>query len=159
MSQLLSAYHDGELDSAERAQVERHAAACPACAAELAELASLSRLVGEYPPPRLSQIALHRLHDRTDMVMRAGVLRVARVLQAAAACVVVASTLMLMRTSSANSSNSGQEATAQETAVEAAPPWLDVAVTASAETQSLDATTPAAAWYLADVSSRSEDVP
>ena len=95
MSQRLCAYHDGELDSAEQAQVERHAAECPACAAELASLASLARLVGEFPRPHLSQIALHRLHDRTDMVMRAGVLRAARVLQAVAACVLVASTLML----------------------------------------------------------------
>jgi hypothetical protein len=36
---------------------------------------------------------------------------------------------------------------------------MDVAVTTTAETNSLDATTPAAAWYLASVANRADDLP
>jgi anti-sigma factor RsiW len=42
----LDAYHDGELDAAERARVEAHLSACSTCAAELAEMRALSARIG-----------------------------------------------------------------------------------------------------------------
>jgi anti-sigma factor RsiW len=155
----LSAYHDGELDSASAAEVQRHVAECPACASELAELNSLSGLFEKSPRPRLSQMSLHRIHNGVDLVIRGNFLRTVKVLRAIAACVLVGASIWLIETSSQTSfTNPGSTASSQES-VEAAPPWVDAAVTATAETQSLDATSPAAAWYLADFSSRSDDVP
>jgi anti-sigma factor RsiW len=148
-NQRLSAYFDGELDAASAEQVRRHVEQCAECAAELAELKGLSGLFEQSPPPRLSQIAMYRLHNKADMLVRGDVLRVARYVRAVAACVLVGSWLWLANSSAAVPA-------AQET-VQTAPPWLDVAVTATAETHSLDATTPAAAWYLADASSRADE--
>ena len=42
----LDAYHDGELDAAERGRVEAHLATCATCAAELAEIRALSARIG-----------------------------------------------------------------------------------------------------------------
>jgi len=154
-SHRLSAYHDGELDVAARAEVERHIAQCPECARELAEMASLSRMMLDNPPQRLSQIGLHRLHNRVDVVVRADVLRTARVLQAIAACVLIGTSIMMMRMPEIQ--NTGVE-TAQ-VQPQSPPPWVDLAVNVTAETTQIDATTPAAAWYLADISSRSDDLP
>jgi anti-sigma factor RsiW len=145
----LSAYFDGELDAATTEAVRRHVEGCAECAAELAELKKLTGMFEQSPPPRLSQIALYRLHNNADVVVRGDVLRVARFVRAVAACVLVGSWLWL-------ANGSGTVPTAQET-VQTAPPWLDVAVTATAETHSLDTTTPAATWYLADASSRSDE--
>lgn len=158
MSDRVSAYHDGEMNATDAAAMERHLAECPACAAELTELAGMSRLFAENQPPRLSQIALHRLHNKADDLARADVIRVARVLQAIAASVLVAASIWLMQSSPAVSplaSNSSPSPVAQDQSQ--VPPWLDVAVTATAQTTQLDTTTPAAAWYLADLSSRSDD--
>jgi anti-sigma factor RsiW len=47
----LSAYHDGELSSARRQQVEKHLQDCPACRTELEKLASLSALLQAEPLP------------------------------------------------------------------------------------------------------------
>jgi anti-sigma factor RsiW len=143
----LSAYHDGELDAAGRAEIDRHLSTCPACASELAELTALSGLFQANPPPRLSQIAGHRLHNEADAVMQASFVRVARALQLVAACVLLAASLWPRSSETSNES------------VQSVPPWVDVAVTASAETNSLNVTTPAAAWYLADATARSEDAP
>jgi len=151
----LSAYHDGELDAAARAEFDRHIDQCPECALDLAEMASLSRMLMDNSPPRLSQIGLHRLHNRVDVVVRADVLRTARMLQAVAACVLVGASILMMRLP-------GTTITGVETAQvqpQSPPPWVDLAVNVTVETTQIDATTPAAAWYLADISSRSDDLP
>ena len=152
-SNRISAYHDGELDAEEDADMERHLRQCPQCATELAEISSLSALFTENEPPRLSQIARHRLHKNADGLMaqraEADVIRVVRVLRAVAACVVVVGSIWLLQSPPTNSS--------QELPQAQVPPWLEVAVTATAQTTQLDTTTPAAAWYLADFSSRSDD--
>jgi len=49
MESLLDGYLDGELDVAERAEVERHLAACGDCHRLLAELKGLKRAAGELP--------------------------------------------------------------------------------------------------------------
>jgi anti-sigma factor RsiW len=149
-SELISAYRDGELDAQASAAMQQHLSQCPACRAELAELEAMSRLLMENPAPRLSQIALHRIHAQADLTARQDVLRLARALQAIAACVLVVASIWLMR--------SPGSLTNQES-VQAEPPWLDVAMITSAQTKTVDATTPAAVWYLAGVSSRSDDSP
>src|SRR5689334_19503599 len=45
----LSGYYDGELDAAEKAEVERHIASCSECLRELGELKSAALLVKELP--------------------------------------------------------------------------------------------------------------
>jgi anti-sigma factor RsiW len=146
----LSAYHDGELDSASAAEVRGHVERCAECAAELAGLASMSKLFVPSARPRLSQMGLYRMHDKADTLMNASVLRTARVLRLAAAFVLAVSSVWMMRSGSAPAASEP---------VAAAPPWMDVAVTATAETNSLDATTPAAAYYLASVANRADDLP
>jgi len=98
--------------------------------------------------PRLSQIGLYRLHNRVDQAMEAGVLRIVRVLSAIAACVLVAGSAWLIR---------AREDRAVENTMPVAPPWADV-VEAS-DSPSGAYSTPAAAWYLADDSARSDDSP
>jgi anti-sigma factor RsiW len=146
----LSAYHDGELDAPARVAVEAHLTQCPACAEELAEMAAMSNLFATAQRPHLSQIAAHRLSNRVRELFSDDVLRIARRLRAIAACVLVVCSIWLLRSSNSNSRQSLTEASPST------PPWIDVAVAASAETNSLDATTPAAAWYVADFSSRGD---
>jgi anti-sigma factor RsiW len=145
----LSAYFDGELDAALAAEMRRHIEQCAECAAELAELKKMSGLFDESPLPHLSQIAEYRLHNKADLLIHGDVIRVARYIRAVAACVLVGSWLWL--------ANLAPGVPAAQESVQAAPPLLDVAVTATDETHSLDTTTPAAAWYLADVSSRADE--
>jgi hypothetical protein len=47
---LLTAFHDGELPTAERARVEEHLGGCPECAALLADLARVDRAAGVPDP-------------------------------------------------------------------------------------------------------------
>src|SRR5216684_6374260 len=62
---LLSGFHDRELNSADRAAVEGHLATCTSCAAELAaiaELGEMARMLCEPEPPAgLWQQLAHRL--------------------------------------------------------------------------------------------------
>jgi len=159
-SNRLSAFHDGELDSAAGAEIELHLAECPACAKELADLSAMSGMFLQSTRPRLSQMSLHRIHDRVDLVIRGNFLRTVKVLRAIAACVLVAGSIWLMKSPSEKAiTQMPPDAGGTTESADAAPPWLDAAVTATAETQSLDVTTPAAAWYVADFSSRSDEAP
>src|SRR5688572_891593 len=45
----LTGYYDGELEAAEKAEVERHIASCSECLRELGELKSAALLVKELP--------------------------------------------------------------------------------------------------------------
>jgi anti-sigma factor RsiW len=145
--QHLQALHDGELDHARRAEIERHLSQCRSCFAEMGRLREMSRLLASAPSPALSQIGLYRLHNRLDEAMEEGLLRIVRVLSAIAACVLVAGSVWLVKT---------RENRAVETATPVAPPWADV-VEAS-DSPSGAYSTPAAAWYLADDSARNEDL-
>jgi hypothetical protein len=109
----------------------------------------MSRLLASAPAAHLSQIGLHRLHRRMDQAMEEGLLRFMRVLNAVAACVLVAGSawlLMKMR----------DERTV-EISTPAAPPWVDVAEVSDSPSGAYS--TPAAAWYLADDSGRSDEAP
>jgi anti-sigma factor RsiW len=147
-SSILSAYYDGELDEARRGEVERHLRDCSACEAELGRLREMSRLLSAGKAPALLPMAMHRLHKKVDVAMEEGMLRIMRVLNAIAACVLIAgSAWLVMKPHAAN------------TTVEkpAAPPWV---ISAEYSDSSTGAdSTPAAAWYLADDTSRNDDTP
>lgn len=142
----LEAFYDGEVDDSRRSEIEFHVRQCPSCSEELARLQAMSRMISSAPSPKLSQIGLYRLHNQVDQAMEEGVLRIVRVLSAIAACVLVAGSAWLMRT---------RESRAVESSMPVAPPWADV-VEAS-DSPSGAYSTPAAAWYLADDSARSDD--
>lgn len=66
--QILSAYHDDELDADARARVAAHVRTCPSCASALAEIADASRLLREAPLDDLSAAQLANLHEAVDDV-------------------------------------------------------------------------------------------
>src|SRR5580698_7382453 len=92
----IGAYHDGELDPAVCDKVEMHLAECPVCMAELIGLKAMSQLFAAMPEPRLSQITMHRLHNRAEGAMEEGLIRYARVLSGIAACILVAASAGLI---------------------------------------------------------------
>lgn len=147
----LSAYHDGELDESSRAEVERHVRDCPACAAELAQVREITRLFASQPAPGLLPIAVHRLHKKVDDAMEEGALRIMRVFNAIAACVLIAGSAWLMM------KPREQDRTVEPGATPAAPPWVSVETVS--DTPSGAYSTPAAAWYLTDDTSRNFDAP
>ena len=149
-SEKVHQYHDGELDAQARQLVERHLQECAACAAELRELKSISESFKSAPEPRLSQFSMHRLHVMADQWRENDLVRVARFMRAVAACIVVAGSAWLMGTSPAANPTSESQAPA---------PWMEVAAATNAEVASIDTTTPAASWYLADASTRAEENP
>ena len=148
-NEQMSAFHDGEVDDARRAEIQAHLHDCPSCAAELDRLEVVSRLLTAAPAARLSQIGLHRLHRRMDQAMEEGLLRFVRVFNAVAACVLVAgSAWLLMKT---------RDDRAVENTTPVAPPWVDVAEVSDSPSGAYS--TPAAAWYLADDTSRADEAP
>jgi anti-sigma factor RsiW len=143
----LEAYYDGELSEPDRSEIERHLPQCPSCVQELAHLQAMSRMLSSVSTPKLSQIGLYRLHNQLDQAMEEGVLRIVRVLSAIAACVLVVGSAWLVMTRDR----------AVENATPVAPPWADVVE--ATDSPSGAYSTPAAAWYLADDSARSDDSP
>lgn len=142
----LMAFSDGQLDEQRRAEIERHLPQCPACAKELAQLQALSRAVAPElaSQPGLSQIARHRLHAKLDSVMDDGLLRAARFISAIAACVLAGCSVSLLRSKELSP---------------APPPWVEVASQSDTSIASTDNTSPAAVWYLASASNRSDEAP
>ena len=150
-SQQISAYHDGELDAVRRAQMDAHLAQCADCAAQLRELRSMSQLFTDSPAPRLSQISLRRVHKRVEAEMDERLLWTARVLSGIAAAVLIVGSIWLVRVGGAR-----QVAMSQ---VSSTPPWAGIPASTDAELTSVAANTPAAQWYLAENSSRAEELP
>jgi anti-sigma factor RsiW len=146
-SEQLSAFHDGEIDEIRGVEIEGHLRQCRLCVAEVERLEAMSRLLGAAPAARLLPIGLHRLHRRVDQAMEEGFLRFVRVLNAIAACVLIAGSAWLM-------AKTRQDQRAQSP-MPAAPPWVGVDVVS--DSPSGAASTPAAAWYLAEDSSRGDD--
>lgn len=89
-SQLLSAYHDGELSPEDRARVEGHLRDCPACAAELEQFARLTSVFAGFEPPRLASDALRRIGDEPPIWIQRGYLRFVESLAGIAAAILVA---------------------------------------------------------------------
>ena len=64
---LLTAFHDGELPSADRARVEEHLRGCPGCGARLADLARVDQAAGAPDPgPAYWDSFNARVMDRVD---------------------------------------------------------------------------------------------
>ncbi|MGD0388765.1 MAG: zf-HC2 domain-containing protein [Tepidisphaeraceae bacterium] len=150
-SEQLSAFHDGEIDEVRRVEIERHLRQCPLCGAEMERLQAISRLLGAAPAAKLLPIGLHRLHRRVDQAMEEGLLRFVRVLNTIAACVLIAGSACLMVKTRENQT--------VQSPMPAAPPWVGVDVAETSDSPSGAASTPAAAWYLAEDSSRGDDSP
>src|SRR5436305_14329649 len=85
----LDAYCDGEVAPDERARIERHLEECSVCSARVDEIHAMSQAFAEATPPRLSQIGLHRLHARLDVLVDRGFIRLARVLTGLAASILL----------------------------------------------------------------------
>ena len=98
----LSAYHDGELDPATRAEVQRHLAQCPPCAAELARLVRLSGALAGLGNPTIDPRAMQRLHQRLDVLPLPSLAigRLAAALTAVAASILLACGAWLWASSS-----------------------------------------------------------
>jgi anti-sigma factor RsiW len=158
--QAISAYHDGELSPADRAEVARHLAWCEACMRQLAQLKQMSGLLTSMSPDGLSQIAWHRLHAKLDEVLERGLVRWAWEVSAIAAAILLISSVCLMRISEPKNTTPTAVATANATVIATAvvPPWVNAQASAD-PVLSEPATTPAQAWYLADARSSSEVVP
>ncbi len=139
-SAQLHAYHDGELSSADVAEMEKHLLACLICSAELADLRGMSLQLSQAQRPQLSQIERHRLHRHLDSVMERAVVRFAWSLSGVAAAVLLVGSFWLSQATEP---------------VQAAPPWVDAA--AYAHSLGDNAQSPAAQWYLADATQRSTD--
>jgi anti-sigma factor RsiW len=103
-SQLLSAYLDGELPSAEAVRIEEHLATCPACSAEADELRALGRLMGMARRSDLglpSQDVMGRLREHVSQLVETtdyGLLRIARLFTGLAATVLIAGLWLLHMT-------------------------------------------------------------
>jgi anti-sigma factor RsiW len=144
----LDAYHDGELTADARAAFESHLRDCPACSEQLAQLRAMSQMFANAPQLRLSQIALHRLHGRIDAGADQGLLRLGWTINAIAASLLLVGSVWLTRISNPPSTP------------EAAPPWIGVPVVAQTDPAYHEiAATPAAQWYLADASTRNDEIP
>ncbi len=139
-SRQLSAYHDGELGSAERLALEAHLAQCDACRRELAGLQALSRLVAQAGRAPLPAGLVERAHRRLEGAGEVVVVRLAERLMAAAAAVLVVCVLYLY----------------QASRTEAAPPLEDWAPTVISQrvpaNQELGTVDPLVRWVVADLS-------
>jgi anti-sigma factor RsiW len=87
---LVHAYHDGELFIADRAAFEQHLQSCAECSALLADLQKLSTLIAAAPMANIPSKTLANLRQNQFVLPDAGVMRIAGWLTAAAAAVLVA---------------------------------------------------------------------
>lgn len=69
--EMLSAYYDGELSSAERAAVAEHITNCPRCAAELAAFSDLSEMADALADPPVPSDLWSRIERDLDAPARA----------------------------------------------------------------------------------------
>jgi anti-sigma factor RsiW len=138
----IAAYHDGELDAAQRANVEMHLGQCEDCRRALSELRAMSGLFATSEQPRLSQISRYRLHRSVDAAMDQGLLRLAWTMSGIAASVVLLGSAWLMKVNENGLARAPAEA----------PPWVSVSLESSRDPVVRDAASPAAQWYLADAS-------
>jgi anti-sigma factor RsiW len=88
----LEAYHDGELDAAQRQQVELHLGDCAICARVLRSLQSMSRSMQALPMAEMSADAMTRLHAEVDRTMDRSLLPLARSFVGIAAAILMVAT-------------------------------------------------------------------
>lgn len=142
----IEAYHDGELPPEQIPALEAHLAKCNPCQLIVQRIVVLSRLLSESTGPQLSQIARARVYRRVEAALDRGLVRLAWTFSGMAASVLLAGSLWL--------------ASAKQTpAAAAAPPWISVAYSSETGSSASQPATPAAEWYLADASGRSDEQP
>ena len=146
--ETLSSFHDGQLKASLVEGVAAHVAECGACAAELQRHSKMSGFVRSMELPALSQMGRARLNQQIDALFSGGIdsslVRFGLRISGIAASVLLLGTIGLLV--------GGQNRTASQSA----PPWVGVAVSSDADTVVRNASTPAAAIYLADASSSSD---
>src|SRR5947209_16914722 len=124
-SDRIEAYHDGEIVGDARASLESHLASCDACTAELRQLQAMSTLLSAAPQPRLSQIALHRLHNRVDAAMDGGLRRLGWMMSGIAAGLLLVTSVWMTQIQAAPA--------AAPAIARAAPPWVGVSTVAETD--------------------------
>ena len=146
--ETLSAFHDGQLDAELAKTVAAHVTACAACTLELQRYSMMSEFVNATARLPLSQIGRARLNRQIDAVFASGMdsslIRFGLRVSGIAASILLLGTIGLLV---------GGES---RTTAQAAPPWVGVAVSSDADTVVRNASTPAAAIYLADASSTTD---
>jgi anti-sigma factor RsiW len=155
----IQAYHDGELDAARRQAVAAHLAGCQPCSLMLAELVAMSSLFASAPLPRLSQMSMHRLHNKIEEAMERGLLRIAWTISGIAASILVGGSILLSTMNSMKRPMPVDQPSAVASAVET-PPWIGASVSAdtdTADTLAQNSATPVAQWYLSNPSGHSDD--
>ena len=142
LNRLVSAYHDGELATAERLHVEAHLGQCSSCTRELERLRGLSRLLGSAVRPAMPAGLLSRLHSHVGSTRDTVLLHMGQALAAAAAAVLVACAVWFWQGPNARMSRT-QPDTLWETAA-VTPSW-DTVLDSGAEPQ-------LAQWIVEDLS-------
>ncbi|MGA2265481.1 MAG: zf-HC2 domain-containing protein [Phycisphaerae bacterium] len=100
----VSAYHDGEMPPAERAEFRQHLSQCVSCAAELERLERLTALLSSLPPPATPPWMLDRLYRAVDLRPVHVLRRMAEALSAVAAVILIACLAGLAMRSSSQAS-------------------------------------------------------
>ena len=108
-SERLSAYHDGEMPSVAREEMESHLRQCPRCAAELVRIKKLSALLSGMGEGQLSRSSLEGMHRRVDKMASRGIVRLAEAFSAVAAMIVVACVIGLARQAPAQASTAATD--------------------------------------------------
>jgi anti-sigma factor RsiW len=155
----IQSYHDGELDPARREAVASHITGCQPCSLMLAELVAMSNIFASAPLPQLSQMSMHRLHNKVEAAMERGLLRIAWVISGVAASILVGGSILLSSMSTMKQTMPAEPTNTVASAVET-PPWIGSNVSAgtdAADTLSQTSATPVAQWYLANPSGHSDD--
>ena len=144
----LHAYHDGELSAADAAAFEEHLDSCDSCMAELESLRQTSAMFASAPKTRLSQITRHRLHAQVEAAMERGLVRLTWAMSGIAAAILLVGSVWLAQ---------HREPARMATATAAAPPWVQAVTYANTNVAVTES--PAAQYYLADATTRSEESP
>jgi len=91
----VSAYHDGELSSAQRSAFEQHLATCPPCQTELADLGRLSAFIAGSPKRVMTPRVRQDLDALAPEVGQVVYLRIAEWTTALAASVLIAASVWI----------------------------------------------------------------
>lgn len=109
-SNVIDAYHDGELPADQVAAFETHLRDCDSCVAELSAIDSISKYfsIASNALAPISTDAVMHLHEQLDGTMQRSLLPLMRNLIGLAASILVASTIGLMHLHDATSPSAPQ---------------------------------------------------
>ena len=139
-TQMISAYHDGELPDGSRSELERHlSSGCDECVAEVGRLRRLSELLAARATPALPAETLRRLYALAPRVAETGVLRLTEWVTGIAAAVLIAGSVWMVM---------HKNLPAGPSDVTTGQQWATVATTGTFETAESDTDLPS---YIAPV--------